>query len=667
MKTNIVILLSIVTLVNGCPEYCNDINKDDIAPCTCQDGRVRCVAIDDVDLDSVFAYIADGIAYGTREYESFELESTYISTLGPAAFHGLLFKKFIFTTCSNLTCISPAAFEGQKSTTIFTAENTPFSSPVTATCDLFSALSTLTNVNQINIVNHRIPQIPDNAFNDKMGVLENLRTIDLHSTGSLGTIISVGNNSFSTLKNLNMVNLSNQKIVAINDSAFQFPRANWDHITINLEHNNLNGSRLGSHLFPTNKVTTLMLAGNMNLTYLPDGAFYDFFEERGHDKNTCDMLGIQMEIDRLNMWLVDNKVTMKLDQKLLHAMGKDGTELLKHTHKQMDVAPPAANAHYFGHLPVDILPCTCHNNHIKCVATTKELDLDDFFDALAHVTNDTLYYKSFELVDTAITYLPPAAFHGVQFGELKFTGCSNLQCVDPRAFEGLAYNTTSFMVEVSDFRGVDPPNSTCNLFAALSTLTNVETINIVGSELTVIPDNAFNHNTGALTRLKNIDFGGRQTKGKIYKVGKRAFSTLKNLNMVDLSNQKIVAIGDSAFQFPRANWDHITVNLEHNSLNGSSFGSHVFPTNKVTTLMLAGNVNLTPFYDFFEERGHDRNTCYMLGIPMEIDRYNMWLVDNIMIMKLDQKLLNAMGEDGILLLRHTHKQMDVAPPAANAL
>ncbi|CAG2165103.1 unnamed protein product [Oppiella nova] len=212
-------------------------------------------------------------------------------------------------------------------------------SPVTATCDLFSALSTLTNVNQINIVNHQIPQIPDNAFNDNMGVLENLKTIDLHGTGSLGTIIS----AFSTLKNLNMVNLSNQKIVAIGDSAFQFPRANWDHITINLEHNSLTGSRFGSHVFPTNKVTTLMLAGNMDLTYLTEGVFYDFFEERGHDRNTCNMSGIPMEIDRLNMGLVDNKVTMKLDQKLLEAMGKDGTALLKHTHKQMDVPPPAAN------------------------------------------------------------------------------------------------------------------------------------------------------------------------------------------------------------------------------------------------------------------------------------------------------------------------------------
>ncbi|CAG2163490.1 unnamed protein product [Oppiella nova] len=339
MKTNIIILLSIVTLVNGCKEYCNDINQDDIAPCSCRDGRVRCVAADEVDLDSVFSYIADGIAYGTREYESFELESSSISTLGTAAFHGLLFKQFIFTSCSKLTCISPAAFMAQTSTTIFTAENTPFSSPVTATCDLFNALSTLTNVNQINIVNHQIPQIPNNAFNDKNGVLKNLRTIDLHGTGSLGTIISVGKNAFSTLENLNMVNLSNQKIVAIEDSAFEFPRANWDRITINLENNKLDGCRFGSHVFPTNKVTKLMLAGNMNLKFLPDGAFHDFFEERGHDRNTCDMSGNLMKIDRRNMWLVDNKVTMKLDQKLLNAWGEDGIPLLKHTHKQMDVDP----------------------------------------------------------------------------------------------------------------------------------------------------------------------------------------------------------------------------------------------------------------------------------------------------------------------------------------
>ena len=116
-----------MTLVNGCKEYCEDIKKEDIAPCTCQNRRIRCVAADEVDLDRVFKYIADGIPYGTREYESVELESSYITTLGPAAFHSLLFKQFIFRSCSNLTCISPTAFMGQRSTTIFTAENTPFS------------------------------------------------------------------------------------------------------------------------------------------------------------------------------------------------------------------------------------------------------------------------------------------------------------------------------------------------------------------------------------------------------------------------------------------------------------------------------------------------------------------------------------------------------------
>ncbi|CAG2165101.1 unnamed protein product, partial [Oppiella nova] len=914
-----IILLSIVTLVNGCKEYCNDIIKDDIAPCTCRDGRIRCVTIDDVNLDSVFKYIADDIPYGTREYESFELESSYITTLDTTVFHGLLFKQFIFTSCSKLTCISPTAFIGQESTTIFTAENTPFSSPVTATCDLFSALSTLTNVTQINIVNHRIPQIPDNAFNDNMGVLENLRTIDLHGTGSLGTIINVGKNAFSTLKNLNMVNLSNQKIVAINDSAFQFPQANWDHITINLEHNRLNDSSFGSHVFPTNKVTTLMLAGNMDLTYLPEGvymwlvdnkvtmklnqkllnamgkdgnallnhthrqtdvappaanacmdvdeidldevfallaegfpygsqqyesfeltsnyvtkldpaqfhgirfkevkaynetcdlfgalstlinveeimitgseitvipdnafndrmrvldslraidfggsqtpghigwvgknvfstlrnlnkvdlsnqmiteigdqafqfpraqwdyiiinldhnqligqgfgshvfpinkvtmlmlryngklhylpekAFRNFFEQTGHDISTCDVLDDKMDLDRNNLWLVDDSDKLNLRKKLLHFMWQNGRELLNHTHDEIDKDLPLDYANVFQTLfwsstsasdycpdPADILPCTCYNNHIKCVATTEELDLDSFFDVLAHVTNDTLYYKSFELVDTAITYLPPAAFHGVQFGELKFTGCSKLQCVDPRAFEGLLFVY---------YRGVDPPNSTCNLFAALSTLTNVETINIVGSELTVIPDNAFNHNTGALTKLKTIDFGGRQTKGKIYKLGKRAFSTLKNLELIDLSHQDINKILDYSFEFPDSSPNtSMTINLESNFLYSYSFGKDVFLSNKFTQLKFGGNPYLhalpeTGFHEFFGEKSHANNTCDLIGDLLAIDVRNQWLVRYKVKLGLNRKLLFAVGMDGKNLLNHTEQEMSGNPPITEA-
>ncbi|CAG2163489.1 unnamed protein product [Oppiella nova] len=555
--------------------------------------------------------------------------------------------------------------------------------PPNATCNLFAALSTLTNVETISIVGSELTAIPDNAFNDNTGALTRLKTIDFGGRQTKGKIYKIGKRAFSTLKNLELIDLSNQNIDKILDYTFEFLDSSLNtSITINLEHNFLYSYSFGKDVFLSNRSTQLKLGGNPYLHALPELGFHEFFGEKSHANNTCDVLGDMLAIDVRNQWLVRYKVKLGLNRKLLYAMGMDGKSLLNHTEQEMSGDPPITeapaliltaialtNACDYCPNPDDFAPCTCNNDVIKCVDTAGELDLDDKFSQLAQgAPYGSRYYTAFQLESSSMTMLPASVFHGIQFGELRFIGCSKLYCVDPKAFEGLGPRINRFTAELTNFSSpvISTVNYTCDLFSALSTLTNVETISITGSEIIAIPDNAFNDRMGVLVNLHTVDFGGRQTKGKIGTVGKNAFSTLTNLKLVDLSNQRLINIHDYAFSFTTATWDRISIHLEGNQLNGLSFGAHVFPTNRVTNLTLTGNpklsyLNQSSFYDYFEDRGHDPNILDISGDLQEVDTNNEWLIDNKVALGLQKKLFNAIATDGRPLLQHTHKEMTAAP------
>ncbi|CAG2101649.1 unnamed protein product [Medioppia subpectinata] len=311
----------------------------------------------------------------------------------------------------------------------------------------------------------------------------------------------------------------------------------------------------------------------------------------------------------------------------------------------------------------------------RCVSTSDELDLDDKFKQLAAgAPYGSRYYTRFELEDSYITRLPAHVFHGIQFGELKFVGCSQLTCVDPSAFEGLGPRINKFTAELTDFSGTKPDindtSYTCDLFGALSTLTNVETIQIIGSQITQIPANAFNDNMGVLTNLHTVDFGGSMTKGVIEYVGPNAFSTLRNVRLIDLSYQNISVIGQDAFAFTYRNDERLTLRLESNSLTGYKLKAvgRVFPINRPLTITMGGNKDLhylpeaTFYHIFVEQASGQRNTLNMSGDQLEIDLNNEWLIRYKQELDLKDKLLSAWGDDGRELLKHSDKEMQKIPP-----
>ncbi|CAG2103165.1 unnamed protein product [Medioppia subpectinata] len=634
----------------------------------------------DYKLDDKFKQLAAGAPYGSRYYTRFELEDSYITRLPARIFHGIQFGELKFVGCSKLSCVDPGAFDGLgPRINRFTAELSNFStSRGYLRCTLnFAALSTLTNVETIEIKGSQILTIPENAFNDNMGVLTNLHTVDFGGRTTKGVIQNISAKAFSTLRNVRLIDVSNQNISVIGQDAFTFNYRNDERLTIRLESNSLTGHGFVGRVFPINRPLTITMGGNAKLHYLPEATFYDLFVETGGYKNTLDLGGDQMEIDVNNEWIVKYKVELDLKDKLFNAWGDDGRELLKHTDKQMQKPAPTdatnvvndttlllsvlslTRASDFCPNPEEFAPCTCLNDVITCINAEKKLNLDDKFRLLAAgAPPGSRFYTRFELEDSYITRLPAHIFHGIQFGELKFSSCTQLSCVDPGAFEGLGFCINKFTAELTNFSA--PVSASCDLFAALSTLTNVETIQITDSQITQIPANAFNDGMGELTHLRKVDFGGKLLKGHIHTVNQRAFYTLPNVSLIDLSNQNISVIGQDAFMVKHTNVERLNIRLELNSLAGHSFTYEVFPINRPLKITMGGNKQLhylprSTFYYILAQTGDI--VIDLKGDQMEIDVNNEWLVTYKDDINLKVKLTNAMGDDDRELLQHTVDEM----------
>ncbi|CAG2103164.1 unnamed protein product [Medioppia subpectinata] len=320
-------------VVNG--EYCPS-DPDVISPCSCDGKRIKCVATEPIDLAPIMELLLNGAE--NRSYETFELMSTAVTKLDAYMFKGVQFNQIILTGCSQLACVHPMAFGGQEaSVTRFEATLTNLSSLRGKDCDLFGALSSLTCLESIAIIGSEWTKIPDQAFNNKLGDQVNLTTITFSNGGSGGKLQRIGKEAFSALKALKQLDVSYHNLTRVDDSAFNLSDYIGDGMTINLMGNALTGTSFGGDIVTDGAVTQLKLGANRVLKYLPQNVFKGVF--KANKKNTIDLSGDLMEIDLNNKWLVEQKVSLDLNHRLLHAIGADGRPLLSHTIEEMNKPP----------------------------------------------------------------------------------------------------------------------------------------------------------------------------------------------------------------------------------------------------------------------------------------------------------------------------------------
>jgi len=145
---------------------------------------------------------------------------------------------------------------------------------------------------------------------------------------------------------------------------------------------------------------------------------------------------------------------------------------------------------------------------------------------------------------------------------------------------------------------LNSPPQELDIFDAINRLPSLKLIDLSGTQLTTIPNDAF------MTILPSLDHqvthlyfcSPTEKCGSITRVGKLAFYYLYHVELIDLSRHKISYIDKFAFSIHNLTLAKSKLNiiLDNNELNGESFDENAFEyIGKPTFLSLVNNQNLT--------------------------------------------------------------------------
>ncbi len=232
--------------------------------------------------------------------------------------------------------------------------------------------------------------------------------------------------------------------------------------------------------------------------------------------------------------------------------------------------------------PEYLLPCYCDsyekNDTISC-GGNENFDLKFFFEKLSQQLKreEKIFYK-FYLNNTSITDLKENTFSDITFEEIFIQNALKLSSIHLNAFN----STNSITKRV--YITYTPISYSLNqdIFHVLSLMENIEDIRLLSTNLTEIPSNAFKPVNGFQDKLKIVSFWN----SSIHKLGDNAFSNLNSVTDLILSQNSINFIPANAFRFENQSKDSLTVDLNNNPLNGSSFELNSFLNIKRPTNLL---------------------------------------------------------------------------------
>jgi hypothetical protein len=131
------------------------------------------------------------------------------------------------------------------------------------------------------------------------------------------------------------IDLSSHRISSIDSHGFDFSLASDDKLLINLENNNLTFKSFANDSFEmSGRITTIKLGANPLLQVLEEPVFRTFLSNKPNDQNQIDVKGSQLLCHHKNLWLLENKVDLKLTEKILNAISPDGRDFWLHTKKE---------------------------------------------------------------------------------------------------------------------------------------------------------------------------------------------------------------------------------------------------------------------------------------------------------------------------------------------
>jgi Leucine-rich repeat (LRR) protein len=180
-------------------------------------------------------------------------------------------------------------------------------------------------------------------------------------------------------------------------------------------------------------------------------------------------------------------------------------------------------------------------------------------------------FKKFTLRNQAIKELKRETFAKITFETVEFIDSKNLDQIDPEAFSGTNIKITKFIA--SNTPMIKPDHKNNSLFRIFSSMQNLELLDISNSSIDNIPNDAFRPLSAKQKSLNTINL----RNSKIGVVGDRAFYSLPNLKILNLSGNHIDVISKGALELEKPvsgeTWwsTEISIDLSKNNLGGSSF------------------------------------------------------------------------------------------------
>ncbi len=252
-------------------------------PCKCDQNGISCGGNDAFNLKNIFKSIDQKLSGSEKHFERFYLNNTAITELEENTFFEITFDSIEISNATKLKLINSKSLNATNSVTkVFSVNmdslNTYNNTPLTdspPTHDIFLMLSSIINLETVNLLSTNISKIPSNAFQSINGSLNNLKTIDF----SHSPILEIGDKPFATLKNLNYLSFLETNISSIPKTAFHFENDSNELFQLDLRRTNLKGTSFAVDSLNNLKRPTIIYLGYyQNLTFLDQNIFQPFFE-----------------------------------------------------------------------------------------------------------------------------------------------------------------------------------------------------------------------------------------------------------------------------------------------------------------------------------------------------------------------------------------------------
>ena len=144
-------------------------------PCKCDHfyDQIVCGGTQDIDLVNVFQRLGNSLNKSEKHFTSFWLNNTAITELRENTFKDITFDRIYIGFCNKLKTVQKNTFNGTEKVTKFVEFE---SNPSLQTSDdlIFKVLAKFDSIQQINLLNNNISEIPENAFKSENGNQDSL-------------------------------------------------------------------------------------------------------------------------------------------------------------------------------------------------------------------------------------------------------------------------------------------------------------------------------------------------------------------------------------------------------------------------------------------------------------------------------------------------------------